>query len=286
MFFPCSMHSIRKESGSLPNRFVWKIFHVSRVRISLSASARGSLTVEAACVLPVCLYAILAFLYFLQMLTMAGGVAEGLQDAGKQMAVYAYVQNSDGDEVRKKAGAVLNLLYARKRIRQAAGKEASSVSMLGSSILEEDEIIDLVASYRFRWRLPLFSRSVPVVQRARVRAWTGRESSETGEEEEKKEESVYITENGSVYHRDRECSHIRLSVRGVAKGQVGGLRNEDGGKYYPCESCGEKAGGWVYITDTGDRYHSHEACSRLKRSVIVVSLSQVEDWRPCSKCGR
>lgn len=127
---------------------------------------------------------------------------------------------------------------------------------------------------------------LPMLQRARIRAWTGRDKTGGGDgEDAKSNEMVYVTVNGSVYHRSRECSHIRLSVRTVSKAQISGLRNEDGGKYYPCESCGGK-GNQVYITETGDRYHSSLTCSRLKRGVLEVPLSQVEKWKPCSRCGK
>ena len=89
MFFLCTDYFRRKEVGSLP--YVCKIDDrkTCRERMSLSASRKGSLTVEAACVLPVFLYAVLVVLNFFEAVSVAGGVAEGLQDAGKQMAVYA-----------------------------------------------------------------------------------------------------------------------------------------------------------------------------------------------------
>ena len=90
--------------------------------------------------------------------------------------------------------------------------------------------------------------------------------------------------NGNVYHKSRDCTHIRLSVRQEPESRVSGLRNVDGGKYHPCEKCGG-SGSRIYVTDTGDRYHSSAACSGLKREVIEIPLSQAEGWKACSRCG-
>ena len=287
MFFLCTDYYKRKEKSSLTDVCKIDDRKTCRERISLSASQRGSLTVEAACILPIFLYAVLAVLNFFDAVHVAGGVAEGLQDAGKQMAVYAYVKEAAAGDEKGKAAGVVSLLYAKNRIRQAVGEDAPSIRLIRSSVLKGDEMIDLVAEYRFQWRNPfLMTMDLPMLQRARIRAWTGRDKGDGGDgEDTKSNEMVYVTVNGSVYHRSRECSHIRLSVRTVSKAQISGLRNEDGGKYYPCESCGGK-GNRVYITETGDRYHSSLTCSRLKRGVLEVPLSQVEKWKPCSRCGK
>lgn len=284
MFFLCSNKYKRKEISSLPRQDCFR--KEGRERISLSVSCKGSLTVETACVLPIFLCGILAFLYFFQAVTMAGKVAEALQDAGKQIAVYAYVKEQALGEEKTSASKIVSLVYAESRINRALGADAPAVSLMHSSILKRDEMIDLVAEYKFRWKMPFFSLSdFPILQRARVRAWTGSIRAGGGEKEDgETEERVYVTANGKVYHRSRDCTHIRLSVRQEDKDRVSGLRNADGGKYHPCEKCGGSSS-QVYITDTGDRYHSSAACSGLKREVIEVPLSQVEGWKACSRCG-
>ncbi|MEY8427417.1 hypothetical protein AALA00_06765 [Lachnospiraceae bacterium 46-15] len=218
---------------------------------------------------------------------MAGSVAEALQDAGKQMAVYAYVKEQALGEEETSASKIVSLLYAENRVSQALGADAPSVSLMRSSVLKRDEMIDLVAEYKFQWKMPFFTLpDFPLLQRARIRAWTGRSSADGGEKENgEPREKVYVTANGKVYHWSRDCTHIRLSVRQESKSRVSGLRNADGGKYHSCEKCGGGSGSQVYITDTGDRYHSSAACSGLKREVIEVPLSQVEGWKACSRCG-
>ena len=89
-----------------------------------------------------------------------------------------------------------------------------------------------------------------------------------------------------VYHRDYHCTHLELSIHMVLQSEIESLRNEGGGKYHPCQHCIKGAGGGVYITDTGDRYHSSLSCSGLKRTIYAVPLSEVAGKGACSRCGK
>ena len=115
-----------------------------------------------------------------------------------------------------------------------------------------------------------------------VKVWNGYEKERFGIRDEG---VVYITETGLVYHRDYHCTHLDLSIRMVSSEEVKRLRNKSGGKYHTCERCKGGTGG-VYITDTGNRYHSSLSCSGLKRTVYAVPLSEIAGKRACSKCDR
>ncbi len=126
----------------------------------------------------------------------------------------------------------------------------------------------------------------------KVHAWTGKEyvneEGQAGGEEKEKEPMVYVTENGSVYHKDIGCSYLDLSISHVSKNAAEGLRNHYGEKYSPCETCGkgQDQGGMVYITETGNRYHTLESCSGLKRTVRMEKQSHVSGkMHACSRCG-
>ena len=96
---------------------------------------------------------------------------------------------------------------------------------------------------------------------------------------------VYVTATGTVYHRDRNCTHIKLSIQEVGKDSVEKLRNRGGAKYYPCSCYKSHPSSSVYITRDGTRYHSSVSCSSLKRTVKKVTLSDAGQLKPCSKCG-
>ena len=101
-------------------------------------------------------------------------------------------------------------------------------------------------------------------------------------------DTVYVAANGVVYHKDRECTHLRLSVSEISLDNISDFRNQNGGKYYSCERCqADSMGtGTVYITKTGDRYHSSLGCSGLKRDVSTMSILEIGTLTPCSRCGQ
>ena len=118
-----------------------------------------------------------------------------------------------------------------------------------------------------------------------ARLFTGRKynEDETGDKR-----LVFVAENGRVYHSDRSCSHIRLTVREVTKEDVTGLRNVSGGKYHPCEVCIKgNVQEHLFITDYGDRFHAYAHCSGIKRTIMSMTVDEAKKRRlsPCSKCG-
>ncbi len=123
----------------------------------------------------------------------------------------------------------------------------------------------------------------------KVHAWTGTDRRNCAEDEDRERENmVYVTISGSVYHKRLNCSHLNLSISKVSGANVSAKRNEYGEKYHACESCsrGEQPGNTVYITKSGNRYHNDKNCSGLKRSVRLVKESEVENLHPCKRCGK
>ena len=289
----------RKEKIALPVR----LKHTCPVcleRISLFIPGHASLTVEAACILPLFLYAVLAVMYFFAAVGISGAISAGILETGKELAVYAYAQQTlginAGSEISQLVMGNLSTAYAKGKIIEKINETgvdttvlkngADGIHLSGSSFLEKEDIIDLRVNYRLKFPIAVFAlKEIPVIQRGYFRAWTGREGSLYNTDSESSDNEVYVTVNGSVYHKDKNCTHIRLSIKKVDKNSIGKLRNESGGKYYPCESCKGGHGAEVYITETGDRYHGSVSCSGLKRQIMKVQLTQVEGWPSCSRCG-
>ncbi len=121
-------------------------------------------------------------------------------------------------------------------------------------------------------------------QRADCRKWTGWSVAEGSDEDQ----WVYVTQTGTVYHREYTCTHLELSIRSVAEAEIAALRNENGEAYRKCMQCryAENAFGRLYITNQGDCYHKDLGCSGIKRTVRMIRLSEVGTRRPCSRCGQ
>ncbi len=163
----------------------------------------------------------------------------------------------------------------------------------GSDMYAEDEMTVLCLSYRVKF--PVLQELLPAMRFRKtvfVRSFSGEGSlwesvADAGEESETEEGYVYVTKTGTVYHRDRGCTYISLKVKRLSYGKLPEERNRYGAKYYPCESCasGKAAGEVVWITESGNRYHLEESCSKLKRTVTKLKESEAGDYRPCSRCG-
>lgn len=302
MFFPGkdrshiqkTIKNLRKDSNYFPARYQMRL---NREGIfQFISEKRGSLTLESALVLPLFLFAMLAMLQFASIQNASSLLLAGAQDTAKEMAAYAYIQNfeasGNGTGASELLKGGLSAAYADGQIRSKSGvgKEMGSFWLLQSSF-SDGQVLDLVGNFQPAHTFTILPvKKVNSIFRARVRAWTGRSGSITGKdgetEAETEEEHVYVTETGSVYHKDPECTHIRLSIRTVPRNQLSGMRNVNGGKYHVCEKCGPGDGGTVYISPYGDKYHSSLSCSGLKRTVHTVSLKDAENMRPCSKCGK
>lgn len=244
---------------------------------------------EASIALPVFVICMAALLQFGRVSETAERFGSALCETAEQMAVYAGVSNYEEGNAAVLHG--LSAIYARGQVLGRAGdtKAVKNTNFLLSSFLKDGEMIDLVLTYQMQ--APVGGIRIPgvfFIQRGSVRAWSGRNGSggsETAEGETDTVQTVYVTEHGTVYHTDTNCSHIKLSIQQINREALGGARNAYGEKYHACEKCGKAAGDSVYITSDGNRYHSSLECSGLKRTVTEMPLDEVGSLRPCSKCG-
>ncbi len=261
------------------------IYSTKSGRASVFASFKGSVTVEAAFAVPIFFFAVVCLLYLMEMMSIQTAIRSGLQEAGKNMAQEASVLTkivpfTIQSQVQED---VVNSVGVERLDRSIIQNGSNGINCEGTYMTPSTGIAKLSVTYQVKIPVPFFG--IPLVtcqETMQVKAWTGYTNTIFGGESD---ETVYVTETGVVYHKDYHCTHLDLSIHMVSAGEVEELRNEDGGKYYPCERCG-RAGGNVYITDTGNRYHSSISCSGLKRTIYAVPLSEVIGKGACSRCGR
>lgn len=258
----------------------------------------GSMTVEACFVLPFFLFAFLNMISILELYRLQGNMGAAMHDTAKQMAVYGYeYREIRGAPAGTAESLGLTWLYASNKVIHKLGTDyldnspmaggSRSISWLKSSVLKEDDCIDLVAEYRIAPPIAVVGYNECIFyNRIRTRAWTGYDNAARGAGDGTGEEIVYITPDGAVYHRSRGCTYLKLSITAVDMDFLEGERNGSGGKYYPCEECGGACGNTVYITNYGSRYHSSLGCGKLKRTVLAVPISQTGGRGACSKCTK
>lgn len=248
---------------------------------------RASITLEMVIVLPLFVSFMVFFLFLFRVLLVQETMEEALVYAARTLAVTCYEETAE----EQRSQAVL-LAEAQLTVRKGLTESncpvdfirggAMGISLLQSKLTGDDII--LRASYEIRLPCVLLGTyDLHFVQCVQSRKWIGNRSLEQGDDAD--DTWVYITPYGTVYHRDRACRFLDLTIHAVNRRSLLTLRNEDRKIYYKCEDCGSFRGDTVYVTDYGERYHSSLNCSSLKRTIYMVKISQAGGRKACSKCG-
>lgn len=261
---------------------------------------KAVMTVEASLILPVFVILLMNLLSVIEVYRIHSSVAVSLWERGredtealylKELAGEAYGESEGGIKIKRHAYLDPTSVQYRivKNLENCPIWEKIVAGGKGGFLVvgkkEENGIIQIDCSYQIH---PLFSSFTPITRELKNHyyghGWVG--YIHDGEADEQGDIYVYITETGTVYHRNRGCSYLNPSIRSVPESEVQSLRNKSGAVYYACPLCGDHgAAGKYYITDYGTNYHTSIACSGLKRTIYEVKLSEVEGKSACSKCG-
>ncbi len=261
----------------------------------LKKEVKASMTVEACFVLPFFLFALLNLISIVEIYRLQGNLSSAMHHTVKQMAIYGYEYRVLRSETSTIESLGLTYLYAADQVGKLLGEDylenslladkGHSIVWLRSSVMKEDDCIDLVAEYSIEAPIAVVGfHEMGMYNRLRTRAWTGYDNAKAQDNSELQEQVVYITPEGTVYHSSRVCTYLKLSIMAVDIGFLESGRNGNGEKYYPCEKCGKNDTSTIYITIYGNRYHSSLSCSKLKRTILAVPISQVGERGSCSKC--
>lgn len=260
----------------------------------------GSMTLEAAFILPLIIYLFVGFFGIAKVVIADEEISRGMTETARQIARYAYLyeeieakhlsnsaQNQDklGEKVVKEVVGIplakkIFGEYVNESLLTCSGVKGglSGIGYQGSKFMLEKDLIELKLQYKVRVPIPLIGTyQMKFAQQIKQKAYTGYK-----EEKYEDEEYVYVTENGSVYHTSRNCTHIKLSISQYERG------SKRQGNLPECTTCKNKhtsETNHVYITDEGDCYHNSILCSRLKRTVYRVKKSEVGGMAKCSRCG-
>lgn len=253
-------------------------------RTSLSASRKGSMTVEATVILPVLLCAFMGILLLAKVFMINQEMDTALLETARQVARKEYLFSEKGNEG---ASIVLvRILFQRNKKQGDAGKgiTVKGLNFYGSEYREQSKEIYLKANYKIRIPLLLLGTwQIPVSTEISQKAWNGYAPS-SGESSSASEEYVYVTEDGEVYHQDGQCYHLHITIHETDKVD----KYYDGKTAYkPCEYCIHKADGrssLLYIPEKGDCYHSNPLCGSLTRTVRYIKKEEAAVMRPCSHC--
>lgn len=259
---------------------------------------KASITVEAAFALPLFFFFIIHVMSAITMIETQSRLGAALHQTGNRMAFAGYVyEETLGEAIPDEiASMALTEGYARSQILSYAGKEylehsgirngAAGISFVGTSIMGQNDVIEICLSYEIE---PLFEimgfDRFGMKQRYYGKAWTGYNVEDGISDITSEDPMVYVTHTGTVYHTNRNCTYLNPSVQSIPAGEIADRRNLSGAKYYSCETCGSKEPqGQIFITEYGSSYHCSVTCSRLKRTIYTIPLSEAEGRGRCTKC--
>lgn len=257
-------------------------YFVDKEERASAFTSRGSLTLEAAIVVPIFFFTMLCLAYLLEMMTIQTTVRNGLYSAGKEAAKEAY------------AGNILTVGELERQIIENIGREqlnnsivsggADGIDCGGTTFHRITGVMDLSVEYQVKIPILMF-RIAPITceETLRVKGWNGYISNAV---ELTKDKTVYVTDTGIVYHKDAHCTYLDMSVQSVQRDAVSDHRNQSGAKYYACEACGktQTESAIVYITLYGTRYHTSLECKKITRNIYAISIDEAYGLGGCSKC--
>lgn len=246
--------------------------------------SRGSLTVEAALLLPLFFLGMTALICVMDIYRIQSQVNVSLNESAKELGMYAYAARNHPDE--SPVGIVSDgvcIAYAKAKLDK---EEGVTVNLTRSRY--QNQRVELVADISYR--IPAAPIPLPEIKFqswARVHDWTGYTAGQNNQGQSN-DELVYITDRQTVYHTFSGCSHLNLSIIQTTPEQAGKMRNKNGAKYYACPHCVNSDGTnqICYITEQGNRYHESRSCQSLSRSVRLVPKSETNGIGECSRCAQ
>lgn len=221
---------------------------------------------------------------------------KAMYNSTRQLAAYAYAvertERFSGATAKKAVTSALAKQYLLSSLpgeyisQNRISRGQSGIRVYAGFSEELNNEISIKVSYQLNNPFDVFGiGTVDITQQCSSAAWLGQTSGEDFADTDSSKERVYITAQGTVYHKSRQCTYLNPSIRQITQEQLDTARNSSGAKYYLCERCGKRSGSGIYITDYGEKYHYDKNCSGLKRSIFSVPLSEVQDKSACSKCA-
>lgn len=259
-----------------------------------SSDSSGSATVEASIVLPLFLLSMMVIVAMCGCVRTRHTVYEGLQETAQYLAEYEYLysiidEGLQTDILDGMPGNAVNKVTAYTKLSDYIDnielvEKYVLGGMAGFAITRaeydaRDGYIYIELQYTLKANVVLFGElEWTIHEKIRQKAYIGYMDDER---EKEGVQYVYITENASVYHTRRNCYHISLSIHQISESELYSYRD----RLTPCGICAKYNTGLIYITGTGNHYHTTISCSGLKRTVYRVKLEDYPYLPACSNCG-
>ena len=276
--------SLRDESSALFILYK-KIFFCSylkkRVSSFISFSyVKAGMTLEAALIMPIFLFAMINVISIMDIMRIKSCVDMAVAESGNEIAIECY-----GEYLND----IVSPIYIKAKVNQFLKENLSdrdyqkikgTISVTNISILDGDNKLSFRVKYQIKPMVDMAGLiTVKMDSDYYGHSWLGY----TGHEET--EQMVFLSNTASVYHVDKQCKYLNVTIMKVPYMNLEAYRNNSRKKYKQCNFCnmGEMEY-YVYITPEGDGYHTTKNCIGLTRSIYTVPISQIKGKRQCVGC--
>lgn len=242
-------------------------------------SSKGSMSLEASLAVPICVFFLMTIMFGIEAVRLQANVFEALHRAA--MSAFASQDGSENEICVKKYMESVDNGYICVR------NGDNGMNVHDSSTISQNGRLRIDAEYEITPFINIIPiGNIKIHEYVEGHAFSGYVD-DNRDTDSHLGEYVFVTETGSKFHRNRDCSYIRPTVTAVDWSNITVRRNNSMGKYYPCDVCNPSDSSIVYITPEGNRFHGSRDCPSLKRTVYIKLLKEAMDegYTPCSKCG-
>lgn len=262
--------SLRVQRPKTKNKEKIKIKKSHGKRVYLFTS-KGSITVEAAIVITVFVLTVFSMIGYLTMMNKQLACQIRINNVATAISKMKFYETII-DEIHGNNGKT-------KDLKEEAEQLKNQINLSGEFI-QENEWGEVNIAYSFFYKIPWINKKMQITERCFMKDWTGCDIT-------RKQELVYITKTGRVYHLTKECSHLSIHIRKVNYMELTTEKNCYGEKYKKCAICVKQKPSLesdIFVTEDGTKYHNSLMCSGLTRNIITVEKDKVGNMLPCSRC--
>lgn len=242
---------------------------------------KAGMTIEAAFILPFFFFAMISLVSVMDVMKIKGCVDLAVAEVGNELAIKSYSGNQ---------GNFITAFYIKRKVEdfleenlayQDFCKISGDLNIKKIQISEENNTISFKIDYKVKPDFDMFGfLKINLKAQYYGHTWLGYKS------QKETEKMVFLSSNASVYHLDKNCKYLNVTIIEIPVLNVAKYRNNSGEKYKDCNFCNDlDIGSIVYITPEGNNYHTIKNCIGLTRSVYTVTKEHMKGKRVCTGCG-
>lgn len=267
----------------------------NRERTILNASsAKASLTVEAALVLPFFVLTLLSLSYLINIMALYTTLQIQLEETARKISSSSYIyldlETSLPDSNIISSEIIHSLFMSqdiKKSCRTSHIEGGENGILFYHSKIDKADTADIVITYYIS--IPFISKlnlHIPVAQRCHFKLFTGNHNTY---DNTNNDSIVYMTAHGTVYHTNKYCSYLIKYAKILDKNSLFEYEAISHQKFSLCSACEKNFSAQntsvIYISKTGSVYHYSRNCYYLTSHIYECYFKDIEKHYPlCLRC--